>query len=160
MRIAGTVTKDLETEPLGHDKKGNPVYLRDIWPTTEEINDFAEKYVTKKIFKSRYADVFEGDAHWRKVKVPDGETYRWDIGSTYVQNPPYFEGLTKEPEPVDGYRRMRASWRSSATRSPPTTFRRRARSRPPRRPASSSSNIRCRSRTSTSMARAAAIMRS
>ena len=76
------------------------VYLRDIWPTTEEINDFAEKYVTKKIFKSRYAAVFEGDAHWRKVKVPDGETYRWDIGSTYVQNPPYFEGLTKEPVPV------------------------------------------------------------
>ncbi len=56
--------------------------------------------MTKKIFKSRYADVFEGDAHWRKVKVPDGETYRWDIGSTYVQNPPYFEGLTKEPAPV------------------------------------------------------------
>ncbi|QAY94818.1 aconitate hydratase AcnA [Methylovirgula ligni] len=98
--IAGTVTKDLDTEPLGHDKKGNPVYLRDIWPSTEEINEFAEKYVTKKIFKSRYAAVFEGDAHWRKVKVPDGETYRWDIGSTYVQNPPYFEGLTKEPVPV------------------------------------------------------------
>jgi aconitate hydratase len=98
--IAGTVTKDLETEPLAHDKKGNPVYLREIWPSTEEINAFVEKYVTKKIFKSRYADVFEGDAHWRKVKVPDGETYRWDIGSTYVQNPPYFEGLTQEPAPV------------------------------------------------------------
>jgi aconitate hydratase len=98
--IAGTVTKDLETEPLGHDKKGQPVYLRDIWPTTEEINEFAAKYVTKKVFKSRYADVFAGDAHWRKVKVPDGETYKWDMGSTYVQNPPYFEGLTKEPVPV------------------------------------------------------------
>ncbi|MEJ0050284.1 MAG: aconitate hydratase AcnA [Methylovirgula sp.] len=98
--IAGTVTKDLETEPLGHDKKGVPVYLRDIWPTTEEINEFATKYVTKKVFKSRYADVFAGDTHWRKVKVPDGETYKWDIGSTYVQNPPYFEGLTKEPVPV------------------------------------------------------------
>jgi aconitate hydratase A / 2-methylisocitrate dehydratase len=98
--IAGTVTKDLETEPLGHDKKGQPVYLRDIWPTTEEINEFATKYVTKKVFKSRYADVFAGDTHWRKVKVPDGETYKWDIGSTYVQNPPYFEGLTKEPVPV------------------------------------------------------------
>ena len=98
--IAGTVTKDLETEPLGHDKKGQPVYLRDIWPTTEEINEFAAKYVTKKVFKSRYADVFAGDTHWRKVKVPDGETYKWDMGSTYVQNPPYFEGLTKEPVPV------------------------------------------------------------
>jgi aconitate hydratase len=98
--IAGTVTKDLETEPLGHDKKGQPVYLRDIWPTAEEINEFAAKYVTKKVFKSRYADVFAGDTHWRKVKVPDGETYKWDMGSTYVQNPPYFEGLTKEPVPV------------------------------------------------------------
>jgi aconitate hydratase len=98
--IAGTVTKDLETEPLGHDKKGQPVFLRDIWPTAEEINEFAAKYVTKKVFKSRYADVFAGDTHWRKVKVPDGETYKWDMGSTYVQNPPYFEGLTKEPVPV------------------------------------------------------------
>jgi aconitate hydratase A / 2-methylisocitrate dehydratase len=98
--IAGTVTKDLETEPLGHNKKGEAVYLRDIWPSAEEINAFAKKFVTKKIFKSRYADVFEGDTHWRKVKVPDGETYRWDMGSTYVQNPPYFEGLTKEPVPV------------------------------------------------------------
>ncbi len=86
------MTKDLETEPLGHDKKGKPVYLRDIWPTAEEINEFAAKYVTKKVFKSRYADVFAGDTHWRKVKVPDGETYKWDMGSTYVQNPPYFEG--------------------------------------------------------------------
>ncbi len=56
--------------------------------------------MTKKIFKARYGNVFEGDAHWRKVKVPTGETYRWDIGSTYVQNPPYFEGIKKEPEPV------------------------------------------------------------
>ena len=56
--------------------------------------------MTKKIFKSRYADVFEGDAHWRKVKVPSGETYHWDMGSTYVQNPPYFDGLNNEPEPV------------------------------------------------------------
>ncbi len=98
--IAGTVTKDLTTEPLGHDKKGNPVYLREIWPSTDEINAFATKFVTKKIFKSRYADVFEGDAHWRKVKVPAGETYHWDMGSTYVQNPPYFDGLKIEPDPV------------------------------------------------------------
>src|SRR6202007_96113 len=66
--IAGTVTKDLTTEPLGHDKKGNPVYLREIWPTAREVNAFISKFVTKKIFKSRYADVFEGDVNWRKVK--------------------------------------------------------------------------------------------
>jgi aconitate hydratase len=98
--IAGTVTKDLSTEPLGHDKKGNPVYLREIWPSAQEINSFISKFVTKKVFKSRYADVFEGDVNWRKVKVPTGETYKWDMGSTYVQNPPYFEGMKKEPEPV------------------------------------------------------------
>jgi len=98
--IAGTVTRDLSREPLGHDKKGNPVYLREIWPSSEEIEAFIEKFVTRKIFKARYANVFEGDAHWRKVKVPVGETYRWDMGSTYVQNPPYFEGIKKEPEPV------------------------------------------------------------
>jgi aconitate hydratase len=98
--IAGTVTKDLATEPLGFDKKGNPVYLREIWPSSEEIEAFVDKFVTKKIFKARYGNVFEGDAHWRKVKVPVGETYRWDMGSTYVQNPPYFEGIKQEPEPV------------------------------------------------------------
>ncbi len=98
--LAGTVTKDLTREPLGNDKHGNPVYLRDIWPSAEDINTFVAKFVTKKIFKTRYADVFEGDAHWRKVKVPMDETYRWDMGSTYVQNPPYFEGLKIAPEPV------------------------------------------------------------
>ncbi|MGB8276663.1 MAG: aconitate hydratase AcnA [Methylovirgula sp.] len=98
--IAGTVTKDLSTEPLAFDKKGRPVYLREIWPTSAEIEAFISKFVTKKIFKARYGNVFEGDAHWRKVKAPVGETYRWDIGSTYVQNPPYFEGIKQEPEPV------------------------------------------------------------
>jgi aconitate hydratase len=98
--IAGTVAKDLTVEPLGFDKKGNPVYLREIWPTTQEINSFVAKFVTKKVFKARYADVFEGDTNWRKVKAPTGETYKWDIGSTYVQNPPYFEGMKITPEPI------------------------------------------------------------
>ena len=98
--LAGTVTKDLTHEPLGQGKDGKPVYLRDIWPSAKEINTFVAKFVTKKIFKSRYGDVFEGDEHWRKVKVPAGETYKWDMGSTYVQNPPYFEGLKITPEPV------------------------------------------------------------
>ena len=98
--LAGTVSIDLDTDPLGFDDKGEPVYLRDIWPSNGEIEDYIEKYVTKKIFKSRYADVFHGDKHWREVDAPEGETYKWDIGSTYVQNPPYFEGLTLEPVPV------------------------------------------------------------
>jgi aconitate hydratase len=98
--LAGTVTIDLTSEPLGRDKKGEPVYLKDIWPDQEEIAAYVDHYVTKKIFKARYADVFSGDAHWRKVKVPSGKTYNWDIGSTYVRNPPYFEGMKMEPEPV------------------------------------------------------------
>jgi aconitate hydratase len=98
--LAGTVAIDLETDPLGHDKKGNPVYLRDIWPEDEEIAALIEEFVTKKVFKSRYANVFDGDVNWRKVRVPVGETYAWDIGSTYVRNPPYFEGIKMEPEPI------------------------------------------------------------
>jgi aconitate hydratase len=98
--LAGTVATDLARDPLGHDKKGNPVFLKDIWPDQEEIAAFIDKFVTKKVFKARYADVFKGDAHWRKVKAPAAETYKWDIGSTYVRNPPYFAGLKMQPEPV------------------------------------------------------------
>ncbi len=99
--LAGTVRKDLSVEPIGEDKKGNPVYLRDIWPTNKEIDQFIRKNVTKKIFKERYADVFNGDANWRKVKAPTGLTYTWDMLSTYVQNPPYFEGMTMTPDKVE-----------------------------------------------------------
>ncbi len=98
--LAGTVAVNLETDPIGHDKKGHPIFLADIWPAEDEIAAFVEEFVTKKVFKARYANVFDGDAHWRKVKVPSGETYKWDMGSTYVQNPPYFEGLKREPDPV------------------------------------------------------------
>jgi len=98
--LAGSVQKDITNEPLGHDKKGNPVFLRDIWPTSAEIQTFIRKNVTKALFKSKYADVFKGDTNWRKVKAPEGETYKWDDKSTYVQNPPYFEGITKTPVPV------------------------------------------------------------
>jgi aconitate hydratase len=98
--LAGTVTKDLSVEPIGDGKDGKPVYLRDIWPTSKEINAFMKKYVTAAIFKKRYADVFKGDTNWRKIKTVESETYRWNMSSTYVQNPPYFEGMKKEPEPI------------------------------------------------------------
>jgi aconitate hydratase len=98
--LAGSVTKNLATEPLGTGKDGKPVYLKDIWPTTKEINSFIKKFVTAKIFKKRYADVFKGDPNWRKIKVTDSETYRWNMSSTYVQNPPYFEGMKKQPDPI------------------------------------------------------------
>ncbi|MGY3348376.1 aconitate hydratase [Bradyrhizobium sp. USDA 4470] len=98
--LAGSVTKNLAVEPLGEGKDGKPVYLKDIWPTTKEINAFMKKFVTSTIFKKKYADVFKGDTNWRKIKTVESETYRWNMSSTYVQNPPYFEGMKKEPEPV------------------------------------------------------------
>jgi aconitate hydratase len=98
--LAGTVKLDLDTDPLGQDKDGKDVFLKDIWPSSEEIEKYIDKYVTRKVFKSRYADVFHGDKNWREVDAPKGETYAWDIGSTYVQNPPYFEGMTMTPDPI------------------------------------------------------------
>jgi aconitate hydratase len=98
--LAGTVTRDLSVEPIGEGKDGKPVYLKDIWPTTKEINAVMKKFVTATIFKKRYADVFKGDANWRKIKTVESETYRWNMSSTYVQNPPYFEGMKKQPDPI------------------------------------------------------------
>jgi aconitate hydratase len=98
--LAGTVTKNLDEEPLGTGKDGKPVYLRDIWPTSQEIGAFIRKYVTSTIFKKKYADVFKGDANWRRIKTTASDTYKWSMSSTYVQNPPYFEGMKMEPEPI------------------------------------------------------------
>ena len=98
--LAGTVTKNLDTDPIGTGKDGKPVYLKDIWPTSTEINAFIKKYVTSTIFKKKYADVFKGDTNWRKIKTTTSDTYKWNMSSTYVQNPPYFEGMKMEPEPT------------------------------------------------------------
>jgi len=99
--LAGTVEKDLTSEPIGEGSDGQPVYLRDIWPTNQEIAEFMAENVTGDMFKSKYANVFEGDENWRGIKTPTGLTYAWDSGSTYVQNPPYFEGMDKVPKPVE-----------------------------------------------------------
>jgi len=93
--LAGSVKIDLTTEPLGEGADGKPVYLRDIWPTTAEIQDFIAEYVTRDLFARKYADVFKGDENWQKVQAPAGQTYAWDDQSTYVQNPPYFAGMQK-----------------------------------------------------------------
>ncbi|MCX8999322.1 aconitate hydratase AcnA [Rhizobiaceae bacterium BDR2-2] len=94
--LAGTVQKDLTTEPLGTGADGNPVYLKDIWPSSHEIQEFILKYVTRELYETKYADVFKGDANWQAVQVPEGQTYAWDDKSTYVQNPPYFVGIQKK----------------------------------------------------------------
>jgi len=98
--LAGSIAIDLTKEPVGTDKKGAPVYLKDIWPSPKEIADTIRKSVTAAAFRTRYGDVFEGDANWKKVKVKKGQTYQWDIGSTYVKNPPYFDGMKIAPAPL------------------------------------------------------------
>ena len=98
--LAGTVNIDLTKEPIGKGKDGKPVYLRDIWPSNKDVAAFVAKNVTQAMFRAKYAEVFKGDANWRKIKTPTSETYKWEMGSTYVQNPPYFIGMGKAPKPV------------------------------------------------------------
>ncbi|MFJ5368181.1 aconitate hydratase AcnA [Bosea sp. CER48] len=98
--LAGSVQMDLTTQPLGQGSDGKDVYLKDIWPSSKEIQDFIQKNVTRAIFEAKYADVFKGDEHWQAVNAPTSETYAWDDDSTYVQNPPYFRGMGKKPEPI------------------------------------------------------------
>ncbi len=95
--LAGDMNIDLTTEPLGTSSEGNPVYLKDIWPTTAEIVELVERTVTRAAFQKKYADVFKGDAKWQAVEVTDSETYDWPPASTYIQNPPYFQGMSRTP---------------------------------------------------------------
>ena len=99
--LAGSVNLDLTKEPVGYDKNNEPVYLKEIWPSPKEIAAAIAKAVKPASFRKRYGDVFKGDANWRKVKLVKGQTYQWDMGSTYVKNPPFFEGMTIQPAPVE-----------------------------------------------------------
>ena len=95
--LVGDMNVDITREPLGQDKNGNDVYLKDIWPSQSEIAELVEKTVTREAFQSKYADVFKGDEKWQAVETVDSETYNWPPQSTYVQNPPYFQNMSKEP---------------------------------------------------------------
>ena len=106
--LAGTVDIDLDSEPLGHDPNGQPVYLRDIWPSKEEIEEAIGRAVTPQVFAENYAHVFEGDERWRLLPVPEGNSYAWDADSTYVQEPPFFENLPIEPAPIQDIHGARA----------------------------------------------------
>ncbi|HEY8566113.1 MAG TPA: aconitate hydratase AcnA [Beijerinckiaceae bacterium] len=99
--LAGSMLVDIAKDPLGTGRDGQPVYLKDIWPSSAEIQDFIDRNVTRDLFKSRYADVFTGDERWRGVEVSGGLTYDWDMGSTYIQNPPYFQDMDPQPKPVE-----------------------------------------------------------
>ena len=98
--LAGSVQKDLTTEPLGNDKNGNPVFLKDIWPSTHEIQDFITRNITRAMFEDKYSDVFKGDERWQSIETGSGLTYAWSDDSTYVRNPPYFTGMKAQPAPL------------------------------------------------------------
>ncbi|CAM2739412.1 aconitate hydratase [Corynebacterium jeikeium] len=99
--IAGTMDFDFETQPLGQDQDGNDVFLKDIWPSTEDIEEVIASSITKDLYAEDYANVFEGDERWRSLEVPSGKTFDWDPKSTYIRKAPYFDGMSKEPEDVN-----------------------------------------------------------
>jgi aconitate hydratase len=105
--LAGRVDLDLRTEPLGQDASGRPVYLRDLWPTQQEIAECMSRAVQSEMFRRQYAEVFAGDARWQSLPVPQGELFAWDPASTYVKRPPYFEGMSLEPPPLADIRGAR-----------------------------------------------------
>ncbi len=98
--LKGTVTQDFTTTPIGQATDGTDVYLRDIWPTNAEIADTMAANIDRSMFTARYASVYKGDAHWQKIQVEGSDTYQWRAGSTYVANPPYFDGMSMTPAPV------------------------------------------------------------
>ena len=98
--LAGNMDVDLLEDSLGNDKDGNPVYLKDIWPSQKEVQEAVAQNIDSGMFQSSYSSVFEGDANWKNIDSPEGEIYTWDDASTYVKNPPYFDGMSKQPEAV------------------------------------------------------------
>ncbi|WP_249123879.1 aconitate hydratase [Saccharopolyspora erythraea] len=99
--LAGTMDFDFENDPLGDDTEGNPVFLRDLWPSPQEVQQTIDSAITQEMFTKDYSDVFKGDERWRSLPTPEGETFDWDADSTYVRKPPYFEGMGMEPAPVE-----------------------------------------------------------
>jgi aconitate hydratase len=105
--LAGTMNFDFEEDSLGQDANGNDVYLRDIWPTAEEVQSTIDSSINSAMFKKQYGSVFEGDARWKGLPTPTGATFAWDAKSTYVQKAPYFDGMTMTPDPVTDFSEAR-----------------------------------------------------
>jgi aconitate hydratase len=98
--LAGTLDLDLVTEPLGIGSNGKPVFLKDLWPSPQEVQETVLKAIDSKMFRDSYATVFKGDENWSSIKIPQGNVYAWDKGSTYVKNPPYFDGMSMTPSKI------------------------------------------------------------
>ncbi|HSJ99306.1 MAG TPA: aconitate hydratase AcnA, partial [Myxococcota bacterium] len=105
--LAGRIDLDLTREPLGTGRDGEPVFLRDVWPSAHEVQEVLERTVKASLFTSTYADVFRGGTRWNELPVPEGERFAWDPASTYVRQPPYFAGMPREPRPVEEIRGAR-----------------------------------------------------
>jgi aconitate hydratase len=99
--LAGTMDFDFENEPLGQDPSGADVYLRDLWPSAQDVQATIDAAISQEMFTKDYADVFAGDERWKSLPTPEGQTFEWDPESTYVRKPPYFEGMAQEPAPVE-----------------------------------------------------------
>ncbi len=106
--LAGTTDIDLHSEPLGLGYDGRPVFLKDIWPTAKEVAETVRASIDSKMFQRSYGNVFDGDANWRAIKIPKGKLYAWQPNSTYVRNPPYFDGMTMQPRKIAGIQGARA----------------------------------------------------
>ncbi|MDQ3078950.1 MAG: aconitate hydratase AcnA [Pseudomonadota bacterium] len=106
--LMGNVRNDMNSTPLGQGKDGQDVFLRDVWPTNDEVRALIDAHVHSDMFRNRYADVFHGDERWRAIEISGGETYNWPAASTYIQNPPYFEGMTMTPKPLTDIEGARA----------------------------------------------------
>jgi aconitate hydratase len=105
--LAGRIDVDLRKDALGTDREGKPVYLADIWPTQREVDDVVEHSISSAMFRKSYSEVFAGDEHWQSLQVPQGETYAWEPGSTYIQRAPYFDGMDLQPSPVSDIKKAR-----------------------------------------------------
>ncbi len=106
--LAGNLNVNLTRDPVGQSVDGSPVYLRDIWPSQQEVHEVIGRTIGSEMFKSNYASVFDGDANWNRIEAPAGEIYAWDDESTYVKNPPYFDGMTLEVSAIEDIRGARA----------------------------------------------------
>ena len=124
--LAGRIDVDLRKDPVGKGKDGKPVYLADIWPSQQEVEQAMASAITSEMFRKSYAHVYSGDERWRGLPVPKGETYAWENDSTYIRQAPYFDDMALKPSAVEDIK-GRACWPCSATASPPTTFRPRGR---------------------------------
>jgi len=106
--LAGSMDVDLYNDPLGNDSNGKPVFLKDIWPTPQEVQEVMNKSVRQEMFKKEYSQASEGDARWKGMPVPQGELFKWDMQSTYVREAPYFDGMGKTPNPIKSITGARA----------------------------------------------------